>query len=68
MEKEKPAEGAGVRGGPTMRKKHIRETVRIEIAENALPMEEALTQLAKVIAAGILAEEQYKKKPPIGRA
>ena len=51
-----------------MRKKHIRETVRIEIAENALPMEKALTQLAKVIAAGILAEEQYKKKPPIGRA
>lgn len=68
MEKEKPAEGAGVRGGPMMRKKHIRETVRIEITENALPIEEALTQLAKVIAAGMLAEEQYKKSPPRGRA
>ena len=51
-----------------MRKKHIRETVRIEIAENALPMEEAFTQLAKVIAAGMLAEEQYKKSLPRGRA
>ena len=45
-----------------MRKKHIRETVRIEIAENALPMEEPLTQLAKVIAAGMLAKEQRKRK------
>lgn len=51
-----------------MRKKQIRETIRIEIAENALPMEKALTQLAKVIAAGMLAEEQYKKSPPRGRA
>ena len=51
-----------------MRKKYIRETVRIEITENALPIEEALTQLAKIIAAGMLAEEQRKKKPPIGRA
>ena len=51
-----------------MRKKHIRETVRIEITENALPIEEALTQLAKIIAAGMLAEEQCKKKPPRGWA
>lgn len=65
MEKEKPAEGAGVRGGLTMRKKHIRETVRIEIAENALPVEEALTQMAKVIAAGMFAEEQHKREKKV---
>lgn len=51
-----------------MRKKHIRETVRIEISENALPVEEALTQMAKVIAAGMLAEEQRKKNSPRGWA
>ena len=55
-------------GGLTMRKKYIRETVRIEITENALPMEKALTQLAKVIAAGMFAEKQRKKNPPRGWA
>lgn len=45
-----------------MRKKHIRETVRIEITENALPMDGALTQLAKVIAAGMLAEKRRKPR------
>jgi len=49
-------------GGLTMRKKQIRETIRIEIAENALPLEEALTQLAKVIAAGMLVKEQRKPR------
>ena len=48
-----------------MRKKHIRETVRIEIAENALPVEEAFAQLAKVIAAGMFAEEQHKREKKV---
>lgn len=48
-----------------MRKKHIRETVRIEITENALPMDEALTQMAKVIAAGMFAEEQRKREKKV---
>ena len=45
-----------------MRKKQIRETVRIEITENALPLEEALTQLAKVIAASMFENEQRKPR------
>ncbi len=37
-------------------------TVRVEISANAVPMDEALTNLARVIAAGMYAEEQKKKE------
>jgi hypothetical protein len=40
-----------------MRTKMKRE-IRIEVMENAAPMEEALNRLAKVIAAGMIREEQ----------
>jgi hypothetical protein len=40
-----------------MRTKTKRE-IRIEVMENATPMEEALNQLAKVIAAGMIREER----------
>lgn len=35
-----------------------KRTVTVEISENALPMDEALDQLAKVIAAGMIREER----------
>lgn len=35
-----------------------KRTIKIEIAENAAPMEEALNRLAKVIAAGMIREER----------
>lgn len=44
-----------------MRTKTKRE-IRIEVMENALPMDEALDQLAKVIAAGMLREDQRKQE------
>lgn len=39
-----------------------KRTVTIEISENALPMDEALDQLAKVIAAGMLREDQRERE------
>ena len=39
-----------------------KRTVTVEISENALPMDEALNQLAKVIAAGMLREDQRKQE------
>ena len=39
-----------------------KRTVTVEISENALPMDEALDQLAKVIAAGMLREEQEREE------
>lgn len=44
-----------------MRTKTKRE-IRIEVMENALPMDEALDQLAKVIAAGMIREDQRKQE------
>ena len=44
-----------------MRTKTQRE-IRIEIPENALPMDEALDRLAKVIAAGMLREEREREE------
>ena len=44
-----------------MRTKTKRE-IRIEVMENAAPMEEALDQLAKVIAAGMLQEDQRERE------
>lgn len=44
-----------------MRTKTKRE-IRIEVMENALPMDEALDQLAKVIAAGMLREDQRERE------
>lgn len=44
-----------------MRTKTKRE-IRIEVMENAAPMEEALNRLAKVIAAGMIREEQERKE------
>ncbi len=43
-----------------MRKATIRK-VRLEIAENAIPMDEALEKLARVIAAGMLKEEKKQE-------
>ena len=40
-----------------MRTKTKRE-IRIEVMENAAPMEEALNRLAKIIAAGMIREER----------
>ena len=39
-----------------------KRTVTVEISENAAPMDEALDQLAKVIAAGMLREDQRKQE------
>lgn len=39
-----------------------KRTVTVEISENALPMDEALDQLAKVIAAGMIREEQEREE------
>lgn len=44
-----------------MRTKTKRE-IRIEVMENALPMDEALDQLAKVIAAGMIREEREREE------
>ncbi len=44
-----------------MRTKTKRE-IRIEVMENAAPMEEALNRLAKVIAAGMIREEQEREE------
>ncbi len=44
-----------------MRTKTKRE-IRIEVAENTIPMEEALNRLAKVIAAGMIREEQEREE------
>lgn len=44
-----------------MRTKTKRE-IRIEVMENALPMDEALDQLAKVIAARMLREDQRERE------
>ncbi len=43
-----------------MRTKPVR-SVQVEISENAIPMEEALTALARVIAAGMLKEEKKRE-------
>ncbi len=39
-----------------------KRTVTVEISENALPMDEALDQLAKVIAAGMIREEREREE------
>ena len=44
-----------------MRTKTKRE-IRIEVMENAAPMDEALDQLAKVIAAGMIREDQEREE------
>ncbi len=44
-----------------MRTKTKRE-IRIEVMENAAPIEEALNRLAKVIAAGMIREEQEQEE------
>ncbi len=44
-----------------MRTKTKRE-IRIEVAENTIPLEEALDRLAKVIAAGMLREEREREE------
>ena len=44
-----------------MRTKTQRE-IRIEIPKDALPMDEALDRLAKVIAAGMLREEREREE------
>ena len=44
-----------------MRTKTKRE-IRIEVMENAAPMEEALDQLAKAIAAGMIREEREREE------
>lgn len=44
-----------------MRTKTKRE-IRIDVMENAAPMEEALNRLAKVIAAGMIREEQEREE------
>ena len=38
-----------------------KRTIKIEVAENTIPMEEALGNIAKIIAAGMLREEQCKE-------
>ncbi len=43
-----------------MRKATIRK-VRLEITENAVPLDDALTALARVIAAGMLKETQKRE-------
>lgn len=44
-----------------MRTKTKRE-IRIEVMENAAPMEEALNRLAKIIAAGMIREEREREE------
>lgn len=44
-----------------MRTKTRRE-IKIEIAENPIPIEKALDRLAKVIAAGMLREEREREE------
>ncbi len=44
-----------------MRTKTKRE-IRIEVMENAAPMEEALNRLAQIIAAGMIREEQEREE------
>ena len=44
-----------------MRTKTKRE-IRIEVMENAAPMEEALNRLAEVIAAGMIREEREREE------
>ena len=44
-----------------MRTKTKRE-IRIEVMENAAPMDEALNRLAKVIAAGMIREEREREE------
>lgn len=44
-----------------MRTKTKRE-IRIEVMENAAPMEEALNRLAKIIAAGMIREDQRERE------
>ena len=39
-----------------------KRAIKIEIAENSAPMEEALNRLAKVIAAGMIREEQEREE------
>lgn len=45
-----------------MMRTQTKRTIKIEIAENTIPMEEALNRLAKVIAAGMIREEQEREE------
>lgn len=44
-----------------MRTKTKRE-IRIEVAENTIPLEEALNRLAQIIAAGMIREEREREE------